>query len=116
MKGNILITVLVFVSLGLIVAVSAVSVGVVNTYGVSSVEFADESLSLANFGVEYASLKILRNSTYAGETISFTNGSVVIVVSGTMPDRTITSTAMVSDFVREVTASGTFSSNKLTIY
>lgn len=112
--GNALITLLIFVAVGITVTSGAVVVSVINTQGLSSVAQSERALHAAEAGAENAILRVLRDRTYTGETLTIGDSTVTITVSGTTT-KTITSEGNYNDLRRTVQVDGTFTNGQLNI-
>lgn len=101
-KGQTLVLLVVFVVVGIIVASSATIIILLSSKNASNFELGIMTLQLADSGAENALLRLLRNPSYAGETINTQDGTITINVTGDDQNKTITSTARVSNFLRTI--------------
>ena len=81
-KGQTLLFLLVFMSLIVTLTTAAVSISIVNSVGNSSMQKGMIAYDIAESGAENALLRILRDSTYTGETLPIGNGTATITVEG----------------------------------
>lgn len=116
--GQALVTLLVFVSITTIITAAAVTITIINSQTTSKFATGEEALFVAEAGAENAVLKLLRNPAYSGslptENLAVGNGQVTIDINGS-PTVTITSTGTVSNFIRKVQVTATYSNNQFTI-
>lgn len=113
-KGQALVSLLVFVAIGMMVTVGAVTVTLINSLATSRYSLGEETLRISEAGVDNAILRLLRNPSYSGETLTLGQGSTVITLSGTNP-KTIVSEATVGSFRRKIQVVGTYANNSFTI-
>jgi hypothetical protein len=113
-KGTALVTLMVFMVVAVLVTTGAVMLASISTQGTSDFAQSEHVALLAEAGAETATLQILRNRDYTGETINISDAEVVVTVSGTST-KTITSTARKGDFIRKVEAVGDLNNNVFTI-
>lgn len=92
----------------------AATVTLINTQASGAYQNTELTLQIADSGVENAMLRILRNPTYAGETLTVDSGTTTITVTGTTT-KTITSVGAVGNLRRTVTATATLSNDILTL-
>lgn len=113
-SGQTLTVLLVIVGIAIAIVGSAVAAISTNSQiGAKSV-VGQQTLALAESGIEEALLQLLRNPSYVGETLTTPDGTSTITVTGANP-KTITSTAVVSTFKRKVQVTATFSAGVLTV-
>lgn len=90
-SGMALVTVLIFGVVAIIVITLGITLMIIQTD--SSREFASgqEALAVAESGVENAMIRLLRDPSYSGETLTLANGTATIVVTnGTTKTITVT--------------------------
>lgn len=92
--GMALVTVIIFAAVATIVITLGITLMVVQTSSSSRVASAQETLIIAESAMENALIRLLRNPNYAGETLTFPNGTATITVTGTT-SKTVTVTAEV---------------------
>lgn len=92
--GQALVTLLVFTAVAMIVISASVAMIIITSTG--SYRFANRQQAhlLAESGVENALMQLLRNPSYSGETLTTTEGTATISMSGTNP-KIIRSSAVV---------------------
>lgn len=99
--GSVLITLLIFVVVSLIIVSSAVLLVVDSTVMTTNQQIGTTAISIAESGAENAILRLLRDPSYTGETLTVGTGTAVITVTGSDPI-TIKSVGSIGDFERTV--------------
>lgn len=99
--GQALIVLLFYMIIAITLTTTAVAVIMSNSYSVTREEEGNRALEIAESGAENALLRLLRDTNYAGETLTIASGSATVVVAGTN-SKTITSTGAVSGISRVV--------------
>lgn len=113
-KGQALVMLLVFVAMSLVIIAGAVSVTIINTASSYSFSKSGVALSLAEAGVENSLLRLLRESGYSGETLSFDQGSVIVTVLGE-GQKTILSEASSNGLKRKIQVVGNLENHRFTL-
>ena len=113
-KGQALVSLLVFMIVAITVTTAAVAVILVTSVQSGKFELAELVHNLADSGIENALIQLLRNPAYTGETMTTIDGSVQISVTGTNP-LTITSRAQSATFEKTAVAVVDLSDNQLTV-
>jgi hypothetical protein len=101
-------------AMALTLTTAATVITLVNAQTTSKYTNGEEALRYAETGAENALLRLIRDPTYAGETLAIGTGSAIINISGTSP-KTITSIGVSGAFRRTIQATATPSGNILTI-
>lgn len=101
-SGMALVTVLIFTAVALIVIVMGVTLSITQVDSAVTYSSGQEAILTAESAAENALIRLLRNPNYAGETLTFENGTATIVVSGVSPNKQIDVTADVSSSVRKL--------------
>ncbi len=100
------------------VAIVVISTALINTYtntiAATKTQTGDIALSIAESGIENALLRILRDSSYTGETLAIGSGSATITVTGSTA-KTIISTGTFGTFKRKIQAIASDSAGILTV-
>lgn len=109
--GQAVLTLLVFMTISVAIITAIVIMVLNNITALSAVEQGTVAYYVAETGVENALLRLLRDPTYTGETLPIDGGSVVIQVDNGIA----TSTATVSNSVREIQLNYVYNNNVLTI-
>ena len=113
-KGQVLVTVLVFMVISIIITTAAITLTIKNATSTSSYTLGDNALSIAESGADNAILQLIRNPSYTGETLSIGTGSVIITVTGSNPI-TITSEGTYNSHTRKIQVVGTLVNTVFTI-
>ncbi len=113
-KGQTLVILLVYMVMAIIVTTAAVSMVLVNSRGADKLLQGTTAYDVAESGAETAMVKLLRDTSYAGETLSVAGGTAVITVSGTST-KTIVSKGTLNNFTRSVEVTATNVNNVLTV-
>lgn len=113
-KGQALITLLFFMVIAVTITTASVVILFVTTASTSKLEQGTRSYYVAESGIENALLRLLRDPSYAGETISVDDGSAVVTVSGSSP-YIITSVGEVGTFQRTIQAEADYSGGVLSV-
>jgi hypothetical protein len=112
--GSALVTLLVFVAVGIIVTSAATVVTIVNTQGTSALAVGEKTLKMAESGIEEAHIRLLRDPDYAGGLLTISGGTVTITVLGDST-KTVISEANFGEYYRKLSAQMTFVNNVLTL-
>lgn len=114
-KGQTLVTLLFFMVIALTITTAAIIIIFVNTQAQTKVQQSQSAYYVAESGMENALMEVIRNPSYAGETMTIGEGTDVIsaALSGTTTSgtSTITSTGTVGSFVRKIQVVGLFTNN-----
>ncbi len=103
-NGQTLITFLIFIVMGITITTAATMILMNSSLNASKVEVGTSALHVAESGVENALLRLIRDPTYTGETLSVGEGTAVVVVSGSSP-LVVTSTGRVGNNIRKIQVS-----------
>lgn len=112
--GMALVTVLVFSSVAMLVVTLAISMGILSSMSSRQMIQGLEAKSVAESGVENALLRLLRDPTYIGETLTMDNGTATIVVSGSSP-KIISVEGRVGTVVKKIDATVSDTNGVMTI-
>lgn len=113
-SGQTVVALLIFMMLAITLTLAATIVVIVNTQSDTSYQQGEQALGNAQTGVENALLRLERDSTYTGETMSLPSGTATITISGTSPI-TIVSVGHDGRLARTVTVTATTSSGVITL-
>jgi hypothetical protein len=100
-RGETLITLLVFMVVAITVTTTATLVILANSLNASNLEVGLIAENIAESGIENALLRLLRDPSYTGETLTVGQGTATVVVTGTNPV-VITSTGKLNNVVRKI--------------
>jgi hypothetical protein len=84
-SGYIAVVLLVFVVVSVIMATAAVNVSIANLSAVSDYEQGTQAMAVAQSGAENGLLRLIRDPSYTGETLTVDQGTAEISVTGTNP-------------------------------
>ncbi len=113
-KGHALITLLVFMATAIIVSTAAVAIILINAQATTAHTLGESALAVAEAGADNAVLRLLRDPSYTGETLTVGTGTAVITVTGTTT-RTIVSEGSLLGMERRVQVVGSYSNTNFTI-
>lgn len=100
--GQAVITVLFVVVIGMLVATGA-TMTLVNAYtAASNRELSAYAYDMAESGIENGMLRLLRDTSYTGETISFGPNRLAVVTVSQFPDLIIQSVGTAGSIVRKI--------------
>jgi len=114
-RGQALITLLFFTVIAVIITSAAVVIILINSLSAQKLEQGTISYYAAESGAENAILRLLRDPSYTGETLTIDGSIVVSTVSQSGSTYTIASSATSGNFKRKVEITASFVSNILTI-
>lgn len=100
-RGQALVTLIIFMVVAITITSAGVIAAIMNSRSATALEQGTLALQTANSGAENAILRLIRNPTYTGETITIGDGVATITVTGSNP-ATILSVGQVGNFVRKV--------------
>lgn len=83
--GQALVPLLIFVVMGMMIITLIVPLVIVNSQNAQTYLVGEQTLSIAETGIENAMMRLLRNASYTGETLPVGSGQAVVTVSGTQP-------------------------------
>ena len=109
--GSALLTLLFFMTISLTIVTGVVVVVLNNATATSSLEQGMLAYYAAESGAENALIRLIRDPSYSGETLTVDQGSVVIQVANGIA----TSTATVANSIRKVQVNTVYNNNVLTI-
>lgn len=112
--GQTLVTVLIFVIVAITLTTGAIALTVTNSQTASGFDRGNQAYYVAESGAENGILRLLRNPSYTGETISVGSDTATISVTGTNP-YTIVSEGRSGGFVRKIEVTASFTSGVLTV-
>lgn len=113
-SGQVLVSLLFFMIIAIAVTSSAIIVSVINAQTTSAYEQTDVAYAIAEAGVENALVRLLRDPSYTGETLSLNGGSSLVQVSGVSPV-TILSEGKIGTFLRKIQVQASYTNTTLTI-
>lgn len=108
-SGQALVTLLVFMIVAITIVTASVGVVMTNSLAAGSAAQTTSARSVAESGVENALIRLERNPSYTGETLTVGNGSALVTVTGGAI-KTITSIGTDGNFKRTIIATASESS------
>ena len=105
---------LVFSVIGLLVGSAATTLVLVNSSNAQKSQAGLTVLQIAEGGMENALIRILRNPSYIGETLTVGEGIATITVTGSGPF-TLTSVGSIGNFSRTIQVIADYNNNILTV-
>lgn len=109
-RGQALVTFIFFTAIATTITSGALALAITTSQTDVKEQIASEAYFFAESGIENALLRILRDESYTGEVMNFNGASTSITVSGGTT-KTITSTATIGNFVKQITVVGSYNSN-----
>jgi hypothetical protein len=106
-KGQALVTLLFFVIISLTITSAAIIIIIVNSISASKLEEGTVAYYTAESGIENALIRLLRDTDYAGETLTVGTGTAVVTVTGS-DTKTVVSVGQNGKFKRTVQAQMTY--------
>ena len=113
-KGQALITLLFFVVIAVTITTAAVVIIMSGNVSATSLEQGTRAYYVSEAGVENALIRILRDPSYTGETLTIDDGSVQVTVTGSGP-YVILSKGVVGNFARSIQVNAQFVNYVLTV-
>ncbi len=112
--GQVLVALLAFMATVIALTTMATVITLTNALATSKYGSGQEALSTAELGVENAMIRLLRDPSYTGETLTIGTKTATVNVSGSAT-KTITSIGKSGDFRRTVQVTATYTNNVFTI-
>lgn len=112
-SGQALITLIFFVLISVTIASGAIIMIAVNSTSLGKIQEGSISYDVAETGIENAILRLLRDPSYTGETLTIDNATVVITVIGGNT-KTIVAVGTNGNFKRTVQVKMTYNSGYYT--
>ncbi len=112
--GQSLVTLLVFMIIGITITSAAVVMTITNSQNATKFQEGMIAFQVAESGAENAIIRLLRDPNYTGETLAIGGGTAVITVSGTTT-KTIVSAGTNGNYYRKVQVIAGYVNNLLTI-
>lgn len=109
-----LVALLSFMAVAITLTTAVTVVTLANSLTVSKYSLGQDALNIAEAGADNALLRLTRDPTYTGETLTVGTGTATITVSGTSP-KTITSVGQSGTFRRTIVVTATQTSNVLAV-
>ncbi len=113
-RGQTLVTLLIFMVIGITITSAAVMMTVVNSQNATKFQEGLVAYQIAESGAENAIIRLLRDPNYTGETLTVGVGTATITVTGTTT-KTIVSAGVNGNYLRQVQVVASYVNNALTI-
>jgi hypothetical protein len=112
-KGQALVILLVFMAVAITVSTTAAMILLGAQKSTTSLEVSTDAYSVAESGMENALMRLLRDPSYSGETLTVGDG--IATISATGQGTTVTSTGRVGNYVRTIQVTAGYVNNILTV-
>lgn len=113
-KGEVLVTLLMFVLVAMTVITSVITTVMSNTRSTSTIQQGTSTYYIAEAGVENALMQLLRNPDYTGETLEVDGGTAVVTVTGTT-EKIITSQGQLNNLVKKIQVNVSYTDNQMSV-
>jgi hypothetical protein len=113
-SGQMLVALLSFMAVAITLTTAATVVTITNSLATSRYSLGQDALNVAEAGADNALLRLERDPTYTGETLTVGTGTATITVSGSST-KTITSKGQSGTFWRTVIVTATQTNNILAV-
>lgn len=113
--GQTIIVLLIFVLVAMTLTLAAAAVAIINTQSNNSYVQGNLALTNAQTGAENALVRLERNPSYSGGSMTLARGTATISISGTAASKAIVSVGTVGNLHRTVTVSVTISGQTLSV-
>lgn len=100
-KGQTLVILLAYMVIAVIVTTASIALVINSSKGTDKIYQGANALDIAESGAETAMIKLLRDPSYVGETVTVGGGQAVITVTGTNP-KTVLSKGTLNNFTRTI--------------
>lgn len=104
---------LVLMTAGVVITSAAVVMIIVNSQAASKFSLGQDAYGIAESGAENAILRLVRNPSYVGETLTVGSGTATITVTGSST-KTIVSEGVRGSFRRKIQVVGSYVNNIFT--
>jgi hypothetical protein len=105
--GQTLVVLMIFMTMAITVTSMAVVLIINNTQAASRIEQGLIAYNIAESGMENALMRLLRNPSYTGETLTINSGTATITVTGSDP-MTVLSIGRWNNFTRRIQATASY--------
>lgn len=112
--GQALISLLFFAIIAIVVATASTTVIFINSQSNTKLELGNLALTISESGAENALLRIVRDPSYSGETMSVGDGTATITVSGDS-EKTIISIGNIKSVEKKIEVKTSFSGGILQV-
>lgn len=101
-QGQSIVILSVFIGIFIAVTTAAIIIISINSVAADAFQQGISARQVAESGIENAILRLLRNSSYPGETLAVGAGSATVSVTGDPNNKTILSTGTLGNFQRKI--------------
>jgi hypothetical protein len=105
--GQTLVVLMIFMTMAITVTSMAVVLIINNTQAASRIEQGLIAYNIAESGMENALMRLLRNPSYTGETLTINSGTATITVTGSDP-MTVLSIGRWNNFTRRIQTTASY--------
>ena len=112
-KGQTLVILLTYMVIAVIVTTASIALVINSSKGTDKIYQGANALDIAESGAETAMMKLLRDSSYTGETLTVGNGQAVVTITGSDP-KIILSKGTLNNFTRTIQVIVNTTNNVLT--
>lgn len=112
-KGQTLVILLTYMVIAVIVTTASIALVINSSKGTDKIYQGANALDIAESGAETAMIKLLRDSSYTGETLTVGNGQAVVTITGSDP-KIILSKGTLNNFTRTIQVIVNTTNNVLT--
>jgi hypothetical protein len=113
-RGQTLVVLLIFMTMAITVTSMAVVLIINNTQAASRMEQGNLAYTVAESGMENALMRLLRNPSYTGETLTINSGTATITVTGSNP-MTVLSVGSWNSFTRRIQVTAAYVNGFLSV-
>lgn len=113
-NGQALVMLLIFITMAITVTTAGVILTINNSQASSGFEQSAIARDIAESGAENALIRMLRDPSYAGETLTMGTGTATITVTGSDP-KTVNSVGRLGNFMRTIQVTAQYLNGVLTV-
>lgn len=114
-SGQAIVVLLVFSVIGITITTAAVAGMLAHATTASKVEMGNRAHAVAESGAENAIIRLIRDPTYTGETLTVGEGNAIVTVTGDTSTKTIVSHGVHNDFSRSIRLTVTITDTAVTV-
>lgn len=114
-SGQTLVMLMAFMAMAVTLTSAAVVVTVASIQATSVYSVGQNALNLAETGADNAVLRLTRDNSYSGETLTLPGGVAIISITGSAPTKTITSEGVAGQYRRKVQVTVNQSNNTVSV-
>ena len=114
-KGQAFITLIIFVAISVIIITAVIVIVGSNSMAMTTQAQSVSLREYAENGIENALIRLLRDTSYTGETIMVDGVTDVVTVTGSATAKTITSVATLNNFQKKIVANIAYTNNVISV-